>query len=75
MTTDKTLSVGGAYRPRDGWSEGRDDEHANQPDTLPYSIGSGSLIRAAGSNYSVDLLAVTEPIVAAVQYFPRGDGV
>jgi hypothetical protein len=42
---------------------------------MPQSIGSGSLIQAVGSNYSVDLSAGTEAIVASSQYCPTGDGV
>jgi len=42
---------------------------------MPQSIGSGSLIQTAGSNYSVDLSAGTEAIVASIQYCPTDDGV
>ena len=35
ITTDNTLSVGGAYSFRDGWQGQRDDEHANRPDAVP----------------------------------------
>ena len=63
ITTDNTLSVGGAYSFRDGWQGQRDNEHTNRPDAVPSSMGSGALIQAAGSNYSVDLSAGTEAIV------------
>jgi hypothetical protein len=35
-------------------------------------MGSGALIQAAGSNYSVDLSAGTEAIMAIIQYCPKG---
>jgi len=34
---------------------------------MPQSIGSGSLIQTAGSNYSVDLSAGIEAIVASIR--------
>jgi hypothetical protein len=36
---------------------------------MPQYIGSGSLIQADGSNYSVDLSAGTEAIVACISIF------
>ena len=46
---------------------------ATRSDTMPQSIGSGPLIQTAGSNYSVDLSAATEAIVASIQYYPRDE--